>query len=100
MQKIYICGGGIMIKLISECNDFMKSCKFTYAFCGGHALELFLNKKIRSHSDIDLSIFDEDRKNIVEFIQNQGWNIYKSISEWERIFLFKNNSSACPPQKA
>ena len=66
-----------MIKLISECNNFLKGCGFTYAFCGGHALELFINKQIRHHSDIDISIFDEDRKSIVEFMLSHGWNIYE-----------------------
>ena len=50
-----------MDNLISECNDFMKNCGFPYAFCGGYALELFLNKKLRPHSDIDISIFEEYR---------------------------------------
>jgi hypothetical protein len=66
-----------MIKLISECHDFLKGCGFTYAFCGGHALELYTNKRIRPHSDIDISIFDEDRKNIVEFMLNKGWKVYE-----------------------
>ena len=65
-----------MNKIISECNDFIKDCGFPYAFCGGHALELFINKKIRPHSDIDISIFDEDRKSIVKFMLSKGWNIY------------------------
>lgn len=65
-----------MNNLILECNNFFKDSGLTYAFCGGYALELYLNKKIRVHGDIDISVFEDERKNIVEFISNKDWNIY------------------------
>ena len=65
-----------MFKLVLECNNFFKDCGFPYAFCGGNALELFLNKNIRPHSDIDIFIFEEDKKSAVEFILDKNWNIY------------------------
>ena len=71
-----------MIKIISECHDLLKDCGFPYAICGGYALELFINKTIRSHADIDISIFDEDKKSIVEFMLNNGWNIYEHKADW------------------
>jgi len=74
-----------MIKLISECNDFMKDCGFTYAFCGGYALELFLGKRLRSHSDIDTTVFEEDRINSIEFVLNKGWNVYEHKADWDFI---------------
>jgi len=60
----------------------MKDCGFTYAFCGGYALELFLNKKLRPHSDIDITVFEEDKSNIIEFFLNKGWNTYEQKAEW------------------
>jgi len=65
-----------MHKLILECNNFLKNCGFPYAFCGGYALELFLNKNLRPHGDIDIVIFEEDTKSAVEFFLNKGWNLY------------------------
>ena len=50
-----------MFELIAECNNYIKDCKISYAFCGGWALELFMNKRTRSHGDIDTIVFDEDR---------------------------------------
>lgn len=88
-----------MNKLLLECNDFFKNCGFTYAIGGGWALELFVNKKIRTHADIDISIFDEDRKNIVEFMLNENWNMYehkfdyiehKSTNKYLRSILDSN----------
>jgi hypothetical protein len=58
----------------------MKDCGFSYAICGGYALELFLNKKIRSHSDVDLSVFEEDRANLVDFLRGEGWNLYERLN--------------------
>ena len=74
-----------MNKLLSECNDFFKDCGFTYAICGGWALELFANKQIRTHADVDISIFNEDRKNIVEFMLRKGWNVYSPPKYLELI---------------
>jgi len=54
-----------MNKIISECNTFLKDCGITYAFCGGHALELFLNKKLRSHSDVDIIVFEKYKNCII-----------------------------------
>lgn len=69
-----------MINLVSECNNLMKDCGFPYAICGGYALELFLNKKLRSHSDVDLSIFYDDKTKVVEFLIDNGWNVYKRLN--------------------
>ncbi|MDR2183982.1 MAG: hypothetical protein LBE55_07380 [Clostridiales bacterium] len=66
-----------MNKLISDCNDFFKDCGFAYAICGGFALELFLNKGLRPHSDMDVSIFDENRRDAAKFLLDAGWSIYK-----------------------
>lgn len=71
-----------MNQLIVECQNFLKDFGHTYAFCGGHALELFTNTTNRPHGDIDISIFSEDRKNIVEFMLSVGWNVFEHRFEW------------------
>ena len=67
------------IKLVSECNDFLKDCGFPYAICGGYALELFLNKKIRTHGDIDITVFEENKADIIRFIMDNNWNVYQYL---------------------
>jgi len=71
-----------MIKLITECNNFINGFGYPYAFCGGYALELFLNKKLRPHSDIDVSVFEENKVDIVEFMLRKGWNVYEHKADW------------------
>ena len=72
-------GDKVMNHLIAECYDFIKDCRLTYALCGGYALELFTNKKTRTHSDVDITLFNEDRKAIVDFVLNKGWNVYEHL---------------------
>ena len=68
-----------MNHLIAECNDFIKDCGLTYAFCGGHALEIFTNIKNRTHSDVDITLFAENRKDIIAFILSKGWDVYEHV---------------------
>lgn len=68
-----------MKNIINECYDFMKDCGLTYALCGGYALELFTKQKNHTYSDIDITLFNEDRKGIVDYILNKGWNVYTHI---------------------
>jgi hypothetical protein len=63
--------------LITEANTLLKNGGFDYAFCGGFALELFLNKAIRKHGDIDVSAFWCDRDKIILYMQSLGWNVYE-----------------------
>lgn len=68
-----------MERLITECYDFIKDCNLTYAFCGGYALELFTNIKKRIHSDVDITLFNEDRKAIIDYILSKGWDVYEHL---------------------
>ena len=56
----------------------MADCNFSYAICGGYALELFLNREIRSHVDIDIFIFHDDRKQVAKYFIDRDWQIYTS----------------------
>lgn len=71
-----------MNHLIKECSNFLKDFKYSYAFCGGYALELFTNTINRPHSDLDISIFSEDKRHIVKFMLAAGWNVYEHRTEW------------------
>ena len=68
-----------MNKVILDGHDLITKSGLAYAVCGGFAIDLFLNRKIRAHTDYDITIFDEDRKNILEFMFSQGWKIYDHI---------------------
>jgi len=64
--------------IIDSCNLIKKS-GLPYAVCGGFAIDLFLERKIRQHTDFDINIFEEDRKEILNFMLGQSWEIYDHI---------------------
>ena len=66
-----------MNHLVLACNDLLKNGGFDYAFCGGYAIELFLDKTVRKHGDIDISAFWDERDKIILFMQSLGWRVYE-----------------------
>ena len=76
-----------MNQLILECKDFLKDFGHTYAFCGGYALEMFTNIKKRTHSDLDITLFNKDRKNIIAYMLNRGWNVYEPMHASDSLRL-------------
>ena len=63
--------------LIISANNLLKQGQFPYAFCGGYAIELFVNNKIRTHGDIDVAAFWEDRDKIILYMQSLDWQVYE-----------------------
>ena len=66
----------MMNKLILEANDLFKDCGFPYFVCGGFALDMFAGKELRPHGDFDISVFKEDKKEVLKFLKNNDWPIY------------------------
>ena len=66
-----------MNHLLLECNNLLKPGGFDYAFCGGFAIELFLDKTVREHGDIDISAYWDERDEIILFMQSLGWEVYE-----------------------
>jgi len=70
-----------MDKLIRQGNDLFKNCGFPYYVCGGFALELFAGKTLRQHSDLDISVFHENKRDVVALLQKDNWSVYKRVFE-------------------
>ena len=84
------------MELINQLNDFMAAMGIDYAICGGHAIDLFLDKKTRPHKDLDVAIYWEGRDKVIEYMLNDNWDIYEpcgtehlhkinSVSEQKRL---------------
>ncbi len=65
--------------LIAEANALLKGQEFTYAVCGGFALDLFLGYETRTHGDIDILAFWEDREKIITYMQSKGYFVYEML---------------------
>jgi len=72
--------------LISATNSFMKNACIPWAVCGGFALDLFLEKDTRIHSDIDICVFEQDRDKIMHYMLQNNWMVYE----------FRGNGKVCP----
>ncbi|MBR6536900.1 MAG: hypothetical protein IKT67_06835 [Lachnospiraceae bacterium] len=68
-----------MNKLIEEANALLQGQGFSYGICGGFALDLFLGYETRTHGDIDILAFWEDREEIITYMQSKGFLIYEML---------------------
>ena len=68
-----------MNSLLFEANSILSSHRFTYAFCGGWAIDLFLNYESRKHGDIDVLAFWTERDEIILYMQSLGFDVYEML---------------------
>lgn len=63
--------------LLTTTNNFMKNAHIPWAICGGFALDLFLGKDTRMHSDIDICVFEKDREKLFHYMLQNNWLVYE-----------------------
>ena len=73
-----------MNKLILEANNLFKTCGFPYFVCGGFALDIFAGEELRPHGDFDISVFKEDKREVLEFLKNNGWPVYGRFFDFDK----------------
>lgn len=66
-----------IMKLINEFIEFFKDCNAQWAVCGGHAIDLYLEKETRKHKDLDICVFWDDCETIIGYMLSKGWNVYE-----------------------
>ncbi len=66
-----------MDQLLTQATDFLHCAPFTWAVCGGYALDLFHGHSLRSHGDIDICTLESDRAAILSFMLQKGWCVYE-----------------------
>lgn len=66
-----------MHPLIAATQELPEPGGFDTAICGGFALELFLNQTVRTHADVDVSAWWEERDSIIVYMQRLGWQVFE-----------------------
>lgn len=66
-----------MDQLITAAKNFLSNAKICWAVCGGYALDLFLDRTMRVHSDIDICVFENDRDTIMRYMLKNNWRVYE-----------------------
>ena len=72
-----------MHKIILQAHELLKDAGFPYCVCGGFALDMFVGRELRKHGDFDISVFEHDRRKVVDFLQENDWPIYARFSASE-----------------
>jgi len=66
-----------MNQLLLKTSILMSKVNIPWAICGGFALDLFLERDIRKHSDIDICVFEKDREKIFQYMLQNNWDVYE-----------------------
>lgn len=62
---------------MKEVKTLMDRIGARWAICGGDAIDLFVGRDTRLHKDIDIAVFWEDRKLLINNFINNGWRIFE-----------------------
>ncbi len=66
-------------RLVTEADELLKNGGFEYCFCGGQALDLFLGYESRTHGDIDVCAYRNERNRIIQYMQSRGFEVYEML---------------------
>lgn len=50
-----------------------------WAICSGDAIDLFVGKETRIHKNIDIAVFGNNRKSLINNFFNNGWCVFDLI---------------------
>lgn len=58
--------------LLSSLSSYLSKVPIRWAVCGGSAIDLFLGRQSRSHKDLDVSIFWDQRQVLLIYLLQEG----------------------------
>jgi hypothetical protein len=67
-----------MEKIISQAYAFLNNRGFDWSICGGAAIDLFLGRQTRTHKDLDVAVFWEDRNAIIKLMLRSDWRVFQA----------------------
>jgi len=76
-------------ELVPQAQELFKDCGFLYFICGGFALDMFAGKELRPHGDFDISVFMENKREVVDFLHSNGWPVYARFASVDNPDSFK-----------
>lgn len=65
------------MNMLNQLSNFLKPIGVDYAICGGSTIDLFLGKKTRTHKDLDVAVYWEERDIIIQHMLDSNWGIYE-----------------------
>jgi hypothetical protein len=61
-------------------SSFMADFPCPWAFCGGWAIDLFLDRVTRAHQDIDLAVFRRNQAQVHAHFAHHGWALQQIVN--------------------
>lgn len=59
--------------------SFLQICPKPWLVAGGWAIDLYLNRYLRNHKDVDITVFRPDQLVIQEYFNERGWQLRKYV---------------------
>jgi len=50
-----------------------------WGFCGGWAIDLFLDRTTRPHKDVDIAILRGDQRVVFDFLRQKDWTLEQAV---------------------
>ena len=66
-----------MNDLLQETCALLSGVRTDWAICGGFAIDLFLQRNTRVHSDIDIAVSEDGREVIAAHMLRNGWKVFE-----------------------
>jgi len=60
-----------------------------WGFCGGWAIDLFLNRITRSHKDVDVAMLRADQRLVFDTLRQRDWTLEKEVDG--KLFPFRED---------
>ena len=58
-----------------------------WAFCGGWAIDLFLDRQTRAHKDVDIAVARRDQLRLQAYLAGRGWHLQiahqGTLTDWQ-----------------
>jgi hypothetical protein len=78
--------------IISKAKILFDNAGFEWSICGGGAIDMYIGQETRTHKDLDIAVYWEDRNTIITFMLNAGWRVFEACGGGEIHELFTNIS--------
>lgn len=103
----------MLLDIISKAKNLLDRSNFDWAICGGAAIDLYVGKITRTHIDLDVAVFWEDRGLIIDLMLNSGWRVFEACGngiiheikntneqsiERRNLFCFTKSETRCQLQ--
>jgi hypothetical protein len=80
-----------------QLKEFFDKAAFDWCVCSGYAIDLFVGHGTRSHDNLDVAVFWQDKKKIINYMLDRKWGVFEVLGNGVVCELI--NGSTFSPEK-